>query len=427
MRASLKPKSGPVEVIEAKGIKVPIYRTPAFGKTSYTLAFYAEGRRVRERAGSLEGARQRAKLVIKELISGKAHVSTFTPRQTAVVTDAVEIIKDTGVPLSQVAREYADAIKILAGKGSVIEAARFYIAEKSKTSLVEIKFSDAVQKFLKRNEDMNFSEEYKTDCRKHLQILSKSFGAVRLQDICQQEITAALRKATQGLSVRRFKNLRGTMNALFSYAQGEGWLARDRKHEAALVEIPNDRTIGAIEIYTPDQLVIVLNKIAEDMRPWVALSGLAGMRTSEIHRMTWEMIRFDAKVIVLEKSFTKTKRRRIIPMCPALVDWLKPCASKGRLYDCSLGHFQGRMTKAWPRGDDGEHLVPKKMNALRHSFGTYRFALLQDENKVSAEMGNSPSELREHYAEIALPGDAEKWFAIVPEKKRGTHAAKAAV
>jgi len=29
---------------------------------------------------------------------------------------------------------------------------------------------------------------------------------------------------------------------------------------------------------------------------------------------------------------------------------------------------------------------------------------------------NSPSELREHYAEIALPGDAEKWFEVMPPK-----------
>jgi integrase len=135
-----------------------------------------------------------------------------------------------------------------------------------------------------------------------------------------------------------------------------------------------------------------------------------------VHRITWEMIRFDAKSIVLEKSFTKTRRRRVIPMGDALLAWLKPHASKGRLYEGTLAAFESRMHAAWPAIADrkGKILVHKKRNGLRHSYGTYRFALLQDENKVSAEMGNSPSELREHYAEIALPGDAEKWFNVKP-------------
>jgi hypothetical protein len=30
-------------------------------------------------------------------------------------------------------------------------------------------------------------------------------------------------------------------------------------------------------------------------------------------------------------------------------------------------------------------------------------------------MGNSPQELREHYAELAMPEDAATWFAVMRE------------
>jgi hypothetical protein len=75
---------------------------------------------------------------------------------------------------------------------------------------------------------------------------------------------------------------------------------------------------------------------------------------------------------------------------------------------------------AWPRKADATPLVERRRNALRHSFGTYRFAELQDEQKVSAEMGNSPGELREHYAELATPQEAAQWFSVLrvsPAKK----------
>jgi len=210
---------------------------------------------------------------------------------------------------------------------------------------------------------------------------------------------------------------------MFSYAQREGFLPRDKKHEASLVEPLNDRSVGRIEIYTPTQLATVFRHIDPAFVPWISLSGLGGLRTSEVHRITWEMIRFDAKCIVLGKSFTKTRRRRVIPMCEALVAWLKPHVGEGRLYEGTLASFETRMRLAWLSivDKEGKLLVPKKRNGLRHSYGTYRFAQLQDENKVSAEMGNSPSELREHYAEIALPGDAEKWFKVKPSKGRTGH------
>jgi len=282
--------------------------------------------------------------------------------------------------------------------------------------LTNIKFSDAVEKFILRNANQNFSSPYQTDCRRHLAVIGESVGTMNLRDLKESDLSAALQAASKGRSARRFQNLRGTVNALFSFAQTKGWLQSDKKHEAAKVEIPNDPNpnAGMIVFYTPEEMVTVLKNIDKPMLPWVVLSGLAGLRTSEVHRLTWEMIRFSSKVLILEKAFTKTKRRRVIPLCDSLVKILKPLAGEGRIYDCSMVHFEYRMRMAWPTGEDGKPLVPKRRNALRHSYGTYRFALLQDEQKVSAEMGNSPTELREHYAEIALPEDAKKWFSIMP-------------
>jgi len=408
-------KSGPLEVVESNGIKIPIYRANAFGKTGYMIAYYADGKRIRERAATIEDARKTARAKIKTLTSGTAHVGTLTPRQTAVVSDAVEILRGVGVPLSDAARQFAEAFKILDGKGTIVEAARFFVTERA-VELADIKFSDAAKKFEIRNADQNFSASYKADCRQHLAILSKSLGSVSIRDLKKPELTAALKAASRGRSVRRFKNLRGTLNAFFSYAQGEGWLRQDRQHEADAVEIPNETNpaAGMIQIYTPEEITTVLSRIDSDMVPFVVLSGFAGLRSSEVHRMAWEMIRFPAKVIVLDKAFTKTKRRRVIPLCDSVIAWLEPLAKKGLIYDCTLDHLEYRLKKAWPTDADGKQLVPRRKNALRHSYGTYRFALLQDEQKVSSEMGNSPTELREHYAEIALPDDAKKWFSIMP-------------
>ena len=56
-----KGKRGPVEVIQSKGVRIPIYFSPIRGTESYQLAFYKAGKRKRERTGELEAARKRAK------------------------------------------------------------------------------------------------------------------------------------------------------------------------------------------------------------------------------------------------------------------------------------------------------------------------------------------------------------------------------
>ncbi len=411
-------KKGPFEFVEGNGTKIPIYAVTHHGKESFLLAYYADGKRKMERAPSIDAARQQARAKIKSLSTGAAHVGTLTPRQTAVVSDAVEILRGVGVSLSEAARQFAEAHKILGGKGTIVDAATFYAAEKSEEQ-TNIKFSDAVQKFTIRNADQNYSASYQADCRQHLKLFSKSLGKAYIRDLKKPELTAALQAVARGRSVRRFKNLKGTLSALFSYAQGEGWLRADRQHEADKVEVPNENNpaAGLIQIYTPAEIEAVLSRIDESMIPWVILSGMVGLRSSEVHRLSWEMIRLPAKVLILDKAFTKTKRRRVIPLCEAAIAWLAPMAGEGRIYDCTLDHAEYRLTQAWPKDSHGKQLVKKRKNALRHSYGTYRFALLQDEQKVSSEMGNSPTQLREHYAEIALPEDAKKWFGIMPAKK----------
>ena len=128
-----KKKRGPVEIIEGKGIKIPIYDSPIRGGSSFQLAFYKEGKRDRERTATIEAARKRAKELIEELASGKAHAGiTFTAAQAAVIHDAVATLKPLNVTLTQAVREFADAARIINGHGSLAEAAHFFVRERQK-------------------------------------------------------------------------------------------------------------------------------------------------------------------------------------------------------------------------------------------------------------------------------------------------------
>ena len=141
-------KRGPVEVIQGKNTRIPIYDARA-GK--YIAAYYAEGKRKLVKFQSLDAAKRGAKEMIEKLTTGIAHVATFTPKQTAAINDAADVLRPTGVTLTEAARQFAEAHKILSGK-SILHAAQFYARhleeEQRRGALTPITLPELAEKFM---------------------------------------------------------------------------------------------------------------------------------------------------------------------------------------------------------------------------------------------------------------------------------------
>ncbi len=56
-----------------------------------------------------------------------------------------------------------------------------------------------------------------------------------------------------------------------------------------------------------------------------------------------------------------------------------------------------------------------KKNALRHSYGTYRMAVLKAPVRVAFEMGNSPGVIRKCYDRVVTETQGKTWFGVRPE------------
>ena len=55
-------------------------------------------------------------------------------------------------------------------------------------------------------------------------------------------------------------------------------------------------------------------------------------------------------------------------------------------------------------------------NVLRHSFITYRIAIVKSADQVALEAGNSPDIIFKHYRELATEEEADNWFGILPKE-----------
>jgi integrase len=404
-------KSGPVEVVRSKTSRIPIYAGIHHGKESYLIAYYADGTRKRERFPTLEAARKRAKEKIQELAKGTAHVENLTPRQILAVADAVDLLKSVGVSLSQVAREYVEAFEILRRQPLIAEAAKHYASYlERKRTMQAMKFSAVVDEFLKAIETKGRSARYIEDCTSRLSRAAKAFRGY-IQRITASDIENWLDSIKA--SGRTRNNYRSALCTLFSFARSRGYLPRNERTEAEMTMKASDRGRD-ISIYTPKELAVMLTGIEPKFLPLVALGAFAGLRTAEIHRLEWQDVDLHAGHIIVVKHKAKTGQRRIVPVLPALRAWLSSIADKGGPI---VPRYSGDapLLRAFRQALEPLR-VQMVYNGLRHSYATYRLAIVQSAEQVALEMGSSPRKLFQNYRELTTKAQAEQWFSVMPEK-----------
>jgi integrase len=145
------------------------------------------------------------------------------------------------------------------------------------------------------------------------------------------------------------------------------------------------------------------------MLPFWAIGAFAGLRRAEIERLTWSEIDFDADVIEVKASKSKTASRRLVTIQPNLRAWLALYRTRiGRVCPVNLkrklndDRERAELRSGWPQ------------NALRHSFGSYHLAQFNDAAKLALEMGNSPATIFRHYRQLVKPKQAERYWKIAP-------------
>jgi integrase len=418
-RGAAKAKGrGPVEIIKEKTTSIPIYDA---GDGKYIAAYYAEGKRRLVKYKSLEAAKAGAKEIIQTLTTGVAHVATFTPKETASINDAVDILAPLEISLTEAVRQFAEAHKVLGG-GSIVSAAQFYAKhleeENRRGALTLITFPELTTKFLdsiKGTKSSRYILDLTSKLKKASGVFKGQIRSIRADDIDQW--LSGMKNA----SGRTKNNYRTALITLFSYARGKKHLPRGEKTEAEFATRFDDKG-GDIGIYTPEQLRILLTNIEERFVPFVALGGFAGLRTIEILRLEWKDIWFDQDVIEVGKDKAKTATRRLPPILPALKAWLQPLAKKtGPILEGVRDDFH--FTKLFKKATDklvdanGDPLLKLVHNGLRHSFCSYRMATTKSAAQVALEAGNSPKMLFENYRELVTEKAANEYFGILPKKK----------
>ena len=396
-----KQNAGPAATVRHGSASVPIYRIISGARTRFAISWYRDGKRMRQVFRTIEAAKKEALLVARQIQAGMQHVTDIKPHEREAFLAARELADKAGLPLVPALEDYLRA-RELAGTESLAAMATQY-AKHFGLVVRRANVHEVVEQLL-------VSRAQDGSGRRHLYQLSsvlRRFAAAcpgPILDVTSADLDAWLRSLNVSPVSRNAMLV--SVNILFSFALEQNYLPAGRptaSSQLRKVKVP-DTEIG---IFTPEQFARIIHAAPSRLIPLLAISAFAGIRSAEIARLDWSAVDLDRRIIEVRAGQAKTASRRVVPITDNLAAWLAPLPRRGRVVPSCTQHKEiTALAKSlgieWPR------------NVLRHSFISYRIAIVKSADQVALEAGNSPAIIFRHYRELTTEDTAQAWFGIMP-------------
>ncbi len=388
----------------------------------YRLAYYVAGKRVVRSFKTYTEAKTEAERKVREIADGSqaAALNGAQSRDALAALERLETFRQASgrrFSLLAAVSEFVEAVDKLNGR-SLAEAVEGF--RQSVVSVKRKELAQAVEEFIegrkhkaeaKDGRRAQMSPVYAKHVAAWLREFARAFPAAAVCDLTKEHVNLYI-KAHTDVSAKSRNDRRATVKMFLTWATRQDYLSiQHRLFEAdgmAREMVESAET----DFYRPKELQCLLENAPADLLPVIALGGLAGLRVEEILRLEWADVWRVEGHIEITARHAKTRQRRLVEICPALAAWLAPYrAITGKLWQkhpnliyVEFAAFRDTLN------------IPSRRNGLRHAFCTYHFALHANENLTAAQAGNSPAMIHAHYKGLATKADAEKWFAVHPQK-----------
>jgi integrase len=280
----------------------------------------------------------------------------------------------------------------------------------------------AVGRYLEGKEGKAGRTAHLAQVRRDLESMLERLGAeTRAADVGVDELEEWIEaRAVRAAGARRH-GVRSAAVGFFRWCRREGLVGGEIT--AAERVAPRAVPRGQLRVWTPEEWLRGAAVAPVDMRAWMVLGAFAGLRPEEIAPkpgtgkpgLRCEDLDFEFGVVRVGEETAKVRRPRVVPMSDALRAWLEWAGIRpGMRGPVSLVNpAEARWTVQVGRDVFGDGGWPA--DALRHSYATYRNAMLRNLPQVAEEMGTSVAMLHRHYHAPRAREEGEEWFALRPE------------
>jgi integrase len=307
------------------------------------------------------------------------------------------------------------AIGLLESSGaSLVDCVEFYLKHNRPIS-GDISVSELVEIFLnarkagiggKRGRPLR--QRSIDDLRARLGKFNLLFGSRLMKDVVSNEIETWLHR--DEWSFRTRKNFYTILHTFFEYGKAQGYRA-DNPMKGISRPNPEDTIPGILSVVQCEKLLeaALETEMTDGILGYIVLGMFCGIRDGELKKLDWSAVDLESGYVTISPKIAKARSIRNVAIPENAMLWLMRCAR--RTGDISPRGWRKRFNKLKAMAGIKEW----HNNALRHSAGSYHFALHEDSAKTASMLGHTQdSVLFKHYRALTKKADAVAFFKLKP-------------
>jgi len=227
---------------------------------------------------------------------------------------------------------------------------------------------------------------------------------------------ADIEEALAGFPPTAFNGYLRVIRAVLNFAVKRDWAKENASKKIDFSETANRE----VEILTNNQvarLLVACRKYFPQDIPYTCIGLFAGVRPEELIRMEWGMIRLEENHILLPADVTKTGRRRVIDIEPALKSWLawhieKGGNAKGPIVESTNLRSRLRALREQAKITDWPQ------DGMRLTYASNFMAMHENVDRLLLNMGHTSTQmLWEHYHQAVLKKHAQRFWQLCPKSE----------
>lgn len=297
---------------------------------------------------------------------------------------------------------------------SLVDCVDFYLKH-AETAVGNISMAELIVSYLedcKRGKGTRngrpLRERSMQDIKNRLEKFAVTFGAMMPGEVASSEIENWLHRDEWSLQTRR--NYYRALHTLFSYACRKGFCPQN-PISAVSEPKPEEKAPAILTIAQCEKLLssALLNENELGMLGYVALGLFCGIRTAELNRMEWSAVDLEAGLVTVNPEIAKARSIRNTTIPENAIEWLMHCGNRsGSIVPVGF-------RKRFDQVRAGAGITNWSTNAMRHSAGSYHYAMYEDAAKTAAFLGHAQDGvLFRHYRALTRKKDAEQFYSLLP-------------
>ena len=298
---------------------------------------------------------------------------------------AIELLEGCDLTLTQVAQDWINRNDAIKQSVTLVELAQAYVDNPNR----RVKLSHRAH-----NDYLNKAKN-----------VANHFPDKLTHKITADDIQTVLNQLPKG-SVISYKRV---LNALFKWGalspQGfhVGNVIKEVETFATTKEAPQVLNIDEVQRF----LSAIKGELDGKYLSYYVLSIFAGLRRSEVGRLTWDDVDLERKHIYVSAEVSKTNSSRYVELMPNAIKWLKLCDQSESILTVPTKRQaiirQKANLKKWQR------------NIMRHTACSMYYAYHEDEGALTSWAGHGLDVFLKHYKNAVLKQDAILFWSLNPQ------------